>query len=57
MTAIPMSQVSHRWPRCYTVVLLCCAAVFISYIDRTNISVASIAMKDEFKWTETTKGH
>lgn len=56
MTAVPMSEVPHRWPPWYTVVLLCCAAVFISYIDRTNISVASIAMKDEFKWTETTKG-
>jgi MFS transporter, ACS family, solute carrier family 17 (sodium-dependent inorganic phosphate cotransporter), other len=51
-----MSKAPHRWPPWYTVVLLCCAAVFISYIDRTNISVASIAMKDEFKWTETTKG-
>jgi ACS family sodium-dependent inorganic phosphate cotransporter len=38
------------------VVLLCFAAVFISYIDRTNISVASIAMQDQFHWTETVKG-
>jgi ACS family sodium-dependent inorganic phosphate cotransporter len=45
-----------RWPSWYTVVLLCFAAVFISYIDRTNISVASIAMQGEFGWTETTKG-
>ena len=33
------------WPRYYTVLLLLFAAVFISYIDRTNISVAAIAMK------------
>lgn len=46
----------RRWPAYYTVVLLCFAAVFISYIDRTNISVASIAMQEEFAWTETTKG-
>lgn len=46
----------RRWPPWYTVVLLCFAAAFISYIDRTNISVASIAMKEQFKWTETTKG-
>jgi ACS family sodium-dependent inorganic phosphate cotransporter len=45
------------WPAWYTVVLLCSAAVFIAYIDRTNISVASIAMKEQFHWTETTKGY
>ena len=44
------------WPRYYTVLLLLFAAVFISYIDRTNISVAAIAMKDELGWTETDKG-
>ena len=46
-----------RWPPWYTVVLLCTAAVFISYIDRTNISVAAIQMKEQFGWTETTKGY
>ena len=46
----------RRWPAWYTVVLLCGAAVFISYIDRTNISVASIPMKEQFGWSETTKG-
>lgn len=46
----------RRWPPWYTVVFLCGAAVFISYIDRTNISVASISMKEQFGWTETTKG-
>ena len=45
------------WQSWYTVVLLCSAAVFIAYIDRTNISVASIAMKEQFGWTETTKGY
>ena len=45
-----------QWPRYYTVVLLLFAAVFISYIDRTNISVAAIAMQDELGWTETDKG-
>ena len=39
-----------------TVVGLCFAAAFISYIDRANISVAAIAMKDDFGWTETQKG-
>ncbi len=36
----------HRasWPAYYTVVLLLCAAAFISYIDRTNIWRAKSAM-------------
>ncbi|MFO1406617.1 MAG: MFS transporter [Steroidobacteraceae bacterium] len=45
-----------RWPRYFTVVLLLFAAVFISYIDRSNISVAGIAMQAELGWTETDKG-
>ena len=47
---------TRRWPAHYTVVLLCFAAAFISYIDRSNLSVAAIAMKEEFRWSETTKG-
>ncbi len=45
------------WNHWYTVVFLCGAAVFISYIDRTNISVAAIPMQAEYGWTETTKGY
>ena len=52
-----MMESPRRWPAWYTVVLLCFAAVFISYIDRTNISVAAIPMKEQFGWTETTKGY
>ena len=44
------------WPAHYAVVLLLFAAVFISYIDRTNISVAAVAMQDELNWNETRKG-
>jgi ACS family sodium-dependent inorganic phosphate cotransporter len=47
---------SRRWAPHLTVVSLCFAAAFISYIDRTNISVAAIAMKEQFGWTETVKG-
>ena len=54
---IPVPTTNSRWPHWYTVVLLCGAAVFISYIDRTNISVAAIAMQEQFNWTETTKGY
>jgi MFS transporter, ACS family, solute carrier family 17 (sodium-dependent inorganic phosphate cotransporter), other len=46
----------RRWPAWYTVVLLCAASIFIAYLDRTNISVASIPMQEEFRWTETQKG-
>jgi MFS transporter, ACS family, solute carrier family 17 (sodium-dependent inorganic phosphate cotransporter), other len=45
-----------RWPLYQTIVLLLFAAVFISYIDRTNISVAAIAMQEDLGWTETDKG-
>ena len=37
-------------------VALCFCAVFVCYIDRVNISVAALAMQEEFGWTETTKG-
>lgn len=47
---------SARWPARYTVVTLSFWAVFICYIDRVNISVAVVAMKETFGWTETTKG-
>ena len=51
-----MKQITGRWPVHFTVVLLLCAATFISYIDRTNISVGAIAMQSQFGWTETQKG-
>src|SRR5579871_2188394 len=46
-----------RWPAFYTVTALCMLALLISYIDRSTISVASIAMQKQFAWTETTKGY
>ncbi|MBL6751699.1 MAG: MFS transporter [Nevskia sp.] len=51
-----MTARSRPWPAYYTVVLLLCAAVFISYIDRTNISVGAIAMQAQLGWNETQKG-
>ncbi len=44
------------WQTYYTVVLLLCAASFISYIDRTTISVSAIAMKGQFAWNSTQEG-
>ena len=55
-SALSSVAVARRWPAWYTVVLLCGAAVLISYIDRTNISVAAIPMQAQFGWSETTKG-
>ncbi len=55
-TTITSAAATTRWRSWYTVVLLCSAAVFIAYIDRTNISVASIAMQQEYGWSETRKG-
>ena len=51
-----MAEKPAGWPAYYTVVLLLCAATFISYIDRTNISVGAVAMKAQFGWSETQKG-
>jgi ACS family sodium-dependent inorganic phosphate cotransporter len=56
MSSTPVDSGGSGWPRYYTVVLLLFAAVFISYIDRTNISVAAIAMQQDLGWTETDKG-
>jgi len=38
------------------VVTLCALAVFIGYTDRVNISVASLAMREQFGWSQATKG-
>jgi ACS family sodium-dependent inorganic phosphate cotransporter len=35
---------------------MCFLAAFVCYIDRVNISVAAIAMQEEFGWSETVKG-
>ncbi|MEQ8662652.1 MAG: MFS transporter, partial [Gammaproteobacteria bacterium] len=44
------------WQRRFTIVTLCVLAVFVCYIDRVNISVAVIAMQEQFGWDEKTKG-
>lgn len=56
MRAAPVSPAPPRWPASQTVVLLCFAAVFISYLDRSNLSVAAIPMQQELGWTESVKG-
>ncbi len=51
-----MSAMRQIWPTRWTVLGLCFAAAFVCYIDRVSISVAAIAMQEEFGWSETTKG-
>ncbi len=56
MTDAAVNAHAGGWPKRYTVVAMCFLAAFICYIDRVNISVAALAMQDEFGWSETTKG-
>ena len=43
-------------PQRNVLIALCFAAVFICYVDRVNISLAIVAMTQEFGWTKTTSG-
>jgi len=58
MNSVPegAAPATSGWHRRYTIVGLCILAVFVCYIDRVNISVAVIAMQEEFGWSEKTKG-
>jgi MFS transporter, ACS family, solute carrier family 17 (sodium-dependent inorganic phosphate cotransporter), other len=44
------------WGRRHAVLAMCFLAMFIAYTDRVNISVASVAMREQFGWTQTVKG-
>jgi MFS transporter, ACS family, solute carrier family 17 (sodium-dependent inorganic phosphate cotransporter), other len=50
------APVARRVPERLKLVVLCVVAVFICYIDRVNISVAVIAMQEEYGWSDTVKG-
>lgn len=56
MTGAVSESVRSAFPKRYTLVALCFAAIFICYIDRVNISVAIIPMAEEYGWSGTTKG-
>jgi ACS family sodium-dependent inorganic phosphate cotransporter len=43
-------------PRRYVIVALTLFGCLVAYTDRVNISVAAIAMKDHFGWSQTQKG-
>lgn len=44
------------WGRRHGLLAMCFLAMFIAYTDRVNISVASVAMREQFGWTQTVKG-
>jgi len=44
------------WPRRYTVVGACFVVMFLSYVDRVNISVAAVTMQTALDWSESKKG-
>jgi len=44
------------WPRRHVLVALTFLGCVIAYTDRVNISVAAIAMKEHFGWTQSEKG-
>jgi len=55
-SAIARRGVLARWPRRHILVALTFLGVVIAYTDRVNISVAAVAMKEQFGWSETQKG-
>lgn len=56
IVASPLNPATGRWPERYKIVALCILAVFVCYIDRVNISVAVIAMQEQYGWSDTVKG-
>lgn len=45
-----------RWGSRHVVVALCFLAVVVGYTDRVNLAVASVAMREQLGWSQTTKG-
>jgi ACS family sodium-dependent inorganic phosphate cotransporter len=56
LSTTPREASDSGWQRYHMLVALCFVAVFIGYTDRVNISVAAVAMRQQFGWTQTTKG-
>ena len=47
---------ANAWPRRRVVVALAALSCIIGYTDRVNISVAAVAMAEQFGWSPTQKG-
>ena len=54
--AIERRGPATRWQRRHILVALTFLACVIAYTDRVNISVAAVAMKEHFGWTQAQKG-
>lgn len=50
------NQQTRVWPKRYSVVAACFFVMFLSYIDRVNMSVAAVAMQNALDWSESRKG-
>ncbi|MBL8267621.1 MFS transporter [Steroidobacter sp.] len=44
------------WGRRHTVLAFCLAGLVLAYTDRVNLAVASVAMGEQFGWSQTVKG-
>ena len=53
---VSAAAVIARWPRRHVVVAFIFLGCVIAYTDRVNISVAAVAMKEHFGWSQTEKG-
>lgn len=56
MSTTTAVQEKFAWGRRHSLVLLMFLAIVIGYSDRVNISVAAVSMKEQFGWSQTTKG-
>jgi MFS transporter, ACS family, solute carrier family 17 (sodium-dependent inorganic phosphate cotransporter), other len=45
-----------RWGRRHVVIALCFVGLVLAYTDRVNIAVASVAMREQFGWSQSIKG-
>jgi ACS family sodium-dependent inorganic phosphate cotransporter len=48
--------VADAWGRRHTVVALCFLGMALAYTDRVNMAVASVAMREQFGWSQSVKG-
>lgn len=56
MSTTTAAQEKQVWGRRHWLILLMFLAIVIGYSDRVNISVAAVSMKEQFGWSQTTKG-
>jgi sugar phosphate permease len=55
-SALNEATMINCWPKRHVVVGLSFLGCVVAYTDRVNISVAAVAMKEHFGWSQTEKG-